>query len=333
MNSLDNNYLSFCIYNYSRYIFLKLENEYENFLSKFNITLPQLRCLWIIKSFPKISVSKISQIGWWSVPTVTNMLKLLEEKNYIKKSKLNNKQFSITLTNLGEEIIKKTKLNKNTNLPIIQLINSLEPTSIDMLISFYSHVLEKEQVNIIYKYTEHINNHSLKIDINSFEPFEKNIIKKIIILYNLLRVFVLSIQKEHTLYLKNLDLTYPQIRALKLIEAFPNINSLELSQLGFWSHSTANLISKNLYKKGLINKTKANTKNTIELTITEKGENLIRQDIAMNIIKISYIKTLIKSSNEDLIRVYELLIKISKGYNIEIIHEIVDKTYSLNSLH
>ncbi|WP_443110696.1 MarR family transcriptional regulator [Caloramator sp. mosi_1] len=81
MYKSDKNYLSFCIYNYSRYIFLKIENEYENYLSRFNITLPQLRCLWIIKSFPKISVSKISKIGCWSVPTVTNMLKLLEEKN------------------------------------------------------------------------------------------------------------------------------------------------------------------------------------------------------------------------------------------------------------
>lgn len=333
MNKIDNKYLSFCIYNYSRYIFLKLENEYENYLNKFDITLPQLRCLWIIKSFPMISVSKISEIGCWSVPTVTNMLKLIEEKGYINKSKLNNKQFSIVITPLGEEIITKTKIVKHQHLGILKLIDCLDNNSLDFLIDFYSNILKKQKAQMILKYTNYINSRSLKVDIYSFNLDEKKLIEKIIVLYNLIRVFVLSIEKEHSTYLKELNITYPQLRALKLIEAFPYINSLELSQLGFWSHSTANLISKNLYNKGLINKTKGNIKNTIELTITQKGETTIKQDISQNIPKISYIKTLIKSSKEDLTRVCTILNNISKSLEIEIIKDIIEKTYYLNSLH
>lgn len=332
MSELSREFLGFSIYNLSRYIFLKLESELEQYLEKFNITLPQLRILWIVKCFPKISANNISKIGCWSPPTVANMLKLLEEKKLIlKEHNSNKKELNILLTHEGEKLINTASLQNKLNLSLLKLLVCLNYNNLDILISFYKEVSIQAEDNIIMDYIDKLNNYSLKFKLKSFNLAEQGKIKKITMLYNLIRVFVLSVEKEHSTYIKNMNVTYPQLRALKIIKSFPGLNSYDLSRLGFWSHSTANLISKNLFHKGLIAKEKSNNRNSIKLYITKFGENIITSDIKNNLNKISYINRLNNFEYSVLISVNSLLSQLIKFLGIEEIKEVVNKTYLIDS--
>lgn len=74
-------------YNLSRYLFLNIEWNYNKYVEKNNITLPQLRVLWITALFPGVSLVEIAEIAGWSPPTVSKIL-----RNLIKKELITNKE-------------------------------------------------------------------------------------------------------------------------------------------------------------------------------------------------------------------------------------------------
>jgi predicted transcriptional regulator len=65
------------------------------------------------------------------------------------------------------------------------------------------------------------------------------------------------------------------------------ITSIQLSEISFWSPSTANVVVKNLYTKGLILKEKSQFKNSLYLYLSEDGEKLIIEEFKANLKKLS----------------------------------------------
>lgn len=327
MKRNDINFQLHSFYNLIRYLFLKIEYTYNLEVEKHDITLPQLRVLWIIKCFPGISQDRISKIGCWSPPTVSDIIKILLQKNLIYKEETSNKKtHTLMLTSTGEEKILNTKMKKNSNIALLKLLNKFSYEDLNLLSNTLKYAIITEDNKYMLEYIERLNELGLKFDFNDFTDNEKIYIKKLVFIYNLARIFVLTIQAKHSSILVDFNLTYPQLRALNIIKAFPNITSSELSKIGFWSKSTANVIVSNLYKKELIYKQKGNVKNSIHINISTKGESVLSYDIRNNFQIIDIIKTL-KSLNNDLIYVNSILSKMNDFVGNDLINDIILRTY------
>lgn len=270
-------------YNLSRYCFLNIEYNYSSVIEESGITLPQLRVLWILKAFPGISLGEIAAIGYWTCPTVTNILKILiHKKSVIREDSVNKKVYKLNVTEEGEKYININKQNKSNNFHLFDLMNLFSEEGIDYIVEFYKQIVIKCGNDYVFQYVDKLNSLSLKVDYKNFSTNETIKLKKLVFFYNALRIFILHVEHNHGLLLKKLNLTYPQLRALWIIEAFPGITSRALSSLAFWSPSTANLIVKNLYAKDLIYKEKATVKNSLYLFINSKGENTLIEDFKLN---------------------------------------------------
>jgi DNA-binding MarR family transcriptional regulator len=314
-------------YNLSRYLFLKIEYTYNLEVEKHNITLPQLRVLWILGCFPGISQDRIAKIGCWTPPTVSDIIKILFQKNLIYREETSNKKtHTLKLTSLGEEKILETKIKKDSNIALLKLLNNFSYEELNLLFHTFKFAIITEDNKYILEYIERLNELELKFDFNDFTSKEKDYIKKLVFIYNLVRIFVLTIQTKHSNILVDFNLTYPQLRALNIIKAFPDITSSELSKIGFWSKSTANLIARNLYKKQLICKQKGTVKNSIHINISDKGESILSYDIKNNLQHIDIINTL-KNLNNELIYVNSILSTMNHLVENDLINNIILRTY------
>ena len=271
------------LYNLARYAFLKIESNYSRMVETSGITLPQLRVLWIIKVFPGISLSSIARIGCWTSPTVSNMIKILMNKKLIfKEETVNKKVYKFQITQTGMRVIDINKQDKQKKFYLFDLIGIFSHSELDFIIDIFTKIIIKEKKEFIFDYIEKINEMNLKIDFKDFDINTVCIIKKTINLYNLLRTFILTVKSNHREPLKEVNVTYPQLRALWIIAAFPGITSSELSEISFWSPSTVHVIVKNLNNKHFIHKEKALIKNAHYLDISQQGENLIIEDYMKN---------------------------------------------------
>ncbi|KOA19262.1 HTH-type transcriptional regulator Hpr [Clostridium homopropionicum DSM 5847] len=282
---MNNNKLldTHAFYNLSRYCFLNIEYNYSSVVEASGITLPQLRILWILKAFPGISVGEIATMGYWTCPTVTNILKILAKKHLVVKDETENKKLhKLHVTSEGERYIDINKQGKSNNFHLFDLLNLFNEDELDFIVNFYKDIIIKCGKDHIFEYVDRINSLSLKVDYTKFSVREAKMIKKLVFFYNTLRIFTLHMERDHSLLLRDLNLTYPQLRALWIIEAFPGINSRTLSSLAFWAPSTANLVVKNLYAKDLIFKEKSTVKNSLYLYINSKGEELLIEDFKLN---------------------------------------------------
>lgn len=317
------------LYNLARYIFLKIENEYNSIIEQSGITLPQLRVLWILSSFSGISLMEIAKIGGWAPPTVTNMLKILMSKGLVEKELYNNKKkYRLYLTELGEEYIKLNKLGHNDKFSLCKIMKEFDESEIDSIISLLKTISINKNNEIILSYIESVNTKGLKIDYSKFNLEEILKFKKIVCFYNLLRTFILGIENEHRQYLLKFNLTYPQLRALWIIEAFPGLTSMELSKISFWAPSTANLIVNNLYAKGLIFKEKSQHKNSLFLFMSNLGEKQIIDEFRENQNKLSIFSVGNKVESSDLINVNNILKKMNFILNNKT-EEYLEKTFSM----
>lgn len=327
MERNDINFQLHSFYNLIRYLFLKIEHTYNLEIEKYDITLPQLRVLWIIKCFPGTSQDRIAKIGCWTPPTVSDIIKILLQKNLIYKEETSNKKtHTLKLTSLGEEKILRTKMKKNSNIALLKLLNKFSYEDLKLLFHTLKYAIITEDNKYLLDYIERLNGLGLKFDFNDFTDNEKIYIKKLVFIYNLARIFVLTIQTKHSSILVDFNLTYPQLRALNIIKAFPNITSSELSKIGFWSKSTANLIVNNLYKKELIYKEKGNVKNSIYINISSKGEAILSYDIKNNFQIIDIIKNL-EIFGSDLIEINSILSKMNNLIGNDLINSIILRTY------
>lgn len=327
MKRNDINFQLHSFYNLTRYLFLKIEYTYNLEVEKHDITLPQLRVLWIIKCFPSISQDRIAKIGCWTPPTVSDIIKILLQKNLIyKQETMNKKTHALMLSSLGEEKISNTKIKKTSNIALLKLLNKFSYEELNLVSNTLIYAIITEDNKYILKYIERLNELGLKFDFDDFTDKEKVYIKKLVFIYNLARVFVLTVQSKHSSILVDFNLTYPQLRALNIIKAFPNITSSELSKIGFWSKSTANLIVSNLYKKELIYKQKGNVKNSIHINISTTGESILSYDIRHNFQIIDIIKVL-KNIDNDLISVNLILSEMNNFVGNELINNIILRTY------
>ncbi|MBU3188663.1 MarR family transcriptional regulator [Clostridium bowmanii] len=273
----------YSLYNLARYAFLKIESNYSRMVETSGITLPQLRVLWIIKVYPGTSLSNIARIGCWTSPTVSNMIKILMNKKLIyNEETINKKVYKFQLTQMGNWLIYINKQDKNKKFYLIDLIGLFSHSELDFIIAIFTGIIIKEEKNFIFDYIEKINEMNLKVDFKDFDINTISIIKKTISVYNLLRTFILTVNDTHREPLKEFNVTYPQIRALWIIAAFPGITSSELSEISFWSPSTVHVIVKNLNNKHFIHKEKASIKNAHYLDITQQGETLVIEDYKKN---------------------------------------------------
>ena len=322
-------------YNLSRYCFLNIEYNYSSVVEESGITLPQLRVLWILKAFPGISLVEIATIGYWTCPTVTNILKILEEKNLVVKEDTKNKKlYKLNVTTEGEKYININKQSKSNNFHLFDLLNLFSEEELDFIVDFYKHIIIKYGKDYIFDYVDKINSLSLKVDYKNFSKTEVKKLKKLVFFYNTLRIFVLHMERDHSLLLRDLNLTYPQLRALWIIEAFPGINSRTLSSLAFWAPSTANLVVKNLYTKDLIFKEKSTVKNSLYLYINSKGEKLLIEDFKLNserLIIHDYMKEIVEKKLEKINNYLYTINKRLQNYMVEIYlektHEILENYY------
>lgn len=318
------------LYNLSRYIFLKTENNFSNIVEKKGITLPQLRVLWILKSFPGVSLSEIAQIGCWAPPTVTKILKKLLEKNLVEREKSANKKiYSIVITDEGERFIQANRKGKDDDSPLIRLLDVLSVEELDFIIEVFKVICINKNNDIILKYIDSINEHCLKIDYSDFNDEETEILKRVVYFYNLLRTFILHVESNHRQLLLKFGITYPQLRALWFVEAFKGITSVQLSEISFWSPSTANLIVNNLYEKGYIYKEKSKVKNALYLFISEKGEELILEDFKVNQKNLIIYESVDKIPKENLSKANNILKKINIALQNNKVEEYIIRTFEV----
>ena len=170
---------------------------------------------------------------------------------------------------------------------------------------------------------------NLKIDFKDFDINTVFIIKKTINLYNLLRTFILTVKSNHREPLKEVNVTYPQLRALWIIAAFPGITSSELSEISFWSPSTVHVIVKNLNNKHFIHKEKALIKNAHYLDISQQGENLIIQDYVKNQKTLLIFQELKDISLQELVDLNDLLARMNNRLGNYKTEEYIKKTFDI----
>jgi DNA-binding MarR family transcriptional regulator len=318
------------LYNLSRYIFLKIEQNYNNLIEKSGITLPQLRVLWIIKSFPGISLGEIAKIGCWASPTVTVMLKSLITNNLVFQHEHNNKkQYKLELTEIGETYININKQGHTSDFILLNLINLFGEEDSSFIIDTFKLLAINEENEIILDYINKLNKNSLKIDFDNFKKELRLPMETIISFYNLLRTFILNVERNHRKLLIDHDITYSQLRTLWIIEAFPGLTSIQLSEISFKSPSTANSLVKTLYSKGLIYKEKSMVKNSLYLYITKAGENLIIEDFKTNQKNLSIYNNIKNLSNEDLTKINTLLTKMNHALQNDKVSTYIEKTFKL----
>jgi DNA-binding MarR family transcriptional regulator len=318
------------LYNLSRYIFLRIENEYKQIVEVSGITLPQLRVLWIVKAFPGISLGEIAQIGCWTPPTVTKMLQILMNKKLIEKDVYDNKKvYRLQITSEGEKYIEINKLKHNENFPLWKLYNYLSEDEIRVIISIFKDITINCENEIILNYIEKLNKKELKFNYEGLSLIEREKLESIVCLYNLLRVFILNVEGEHRKQLNYLNITYPQLRALWFIEAFPGLTSSMLSEISFWAPSTSNIIVKNLYGKDLIYKKKSEVKNSLYLFISEKGENLILQDFKDNQNKLTLYEKIERLDRERVYKTNEIFRRINKYLGNDKVDAYIEKTLNV----
>jgi DNA-binding MarR family transcriptional regulator len=312
-------------YTLSRYLFLKIEREYATIVEKSGVTLPQLRILWIISAFPGANSSLISKIGCWTPPTVSRMIKILLEKKLISRDISKNKSKGIHLTDHGIEIIQANKQAYGSAFPLLKLLGVSKEDELGSLIDIYRYTAMESGNTYIMDYIDRINELSLKIDYSTFPDADQPKLKNLVALYNLLRVFVLSVENAHSLLLKKLDLTYPQRRALMVIRTYRGITSSHLAEIALWSPSSANLVVKNLLAKNLIYKTKGIVKNTLHIYITRKGEELLDMDSKENENKIGTLNLLDNVPPRKLGELNRLLHFLNESVNNHMVVDFIDK--------
>ncbi|MBU3180458.1 MarR family transcriptional regulator [Clostridium psychrophilum] len=319
------------LYNQARYAFLKIESNYARTVETSGITLPQLRILWIIKVFPGISLSNVARIGCWSSPTVSNMIKILINKELIfKEETINKKVYKFQLTEMGNWFININKQNKKKKkIYLFELIGLFSHKELDFIINIFTQIIIREKKEFIFEYIKRINEINLKIDIRDYDTNTVSIIKKTIILYNLLRTFILTIKSNHSAPLKEFNITHAQLRALWIIAAFPGITSSELSEISFWSPSTVHVIVKNLNSKYYIYKEKALIKNAHYLTISEIGERLIMRDYIKNQKTMRIFEELKEISFNDVVKLNCLLIRMNNRLGNYKTEEYVNKSFAI----
>ena len=318
------------LYNLARYAFLKIESNYGRTVETSGITLPQLRVLWIIKAFPGVSLSNIARIGCWTSPTVSNMIKILMDKNLIFKDEaINKKVYKFQLTEMGEWFINENKQNKQKKFYLFDLINLFSHKELDFIIGIFNKIIIKENKEFIFDYIEKINEMGLKIDLKDFDTNTVSIIKKTISLYNLLRTFILTVERNHREALKEFDVTYAQVRALWIIAAFPGITSSELSEISFWSPSTVHVIVKNLDSKNFIRKEKSSIKNAYYLDISNEGEALIIEDYKKNQKTLLIFEELKDVGFQDILDLNHLLSRINSKLGNYKTEEYIKRTFAI----
>ena len=314
-------------YNLSRYLFLNIEWNYNNLVEKTGITLPQLRVLWIIKIYEGISLGEIAKIGCWSPPTVTKMLKILMDKKLvIREETINKKLYTLNLTKEGHNIIKANQMKKEDKFALVELLSIVNNESLNFIIEIFRSITIHSNNTFLFDYIEKINELELKIDFSDFNSNEKLILKQIICFYNLLRTFVLTTVNNHRNLLSPFNLTYPQLRALWIIDAFPGITSVKYSQIAYLAPSTANIIVKNLYEKNLIYKEKSQLKNSLFLYISDSGEELLKKEFDINQKSFLIYKNIEFLSVNELYLLNEFMLKLNLALKNYFVKEYIEKT-------
>ena len=312
-------------YTLSRYLFLKIEREYAKIVEKSGVTLPQLRILWILSAFPGANSSMISKIGCWTPPTVSRMIKLLLEKKLISRDSSGSKSKGIQLTAEGLEIVQANRQHHGSSFPLLNLMDASEQKELDDLIDVYRYTALESGNSCIMEYIDNINGLSLKIDFATFPKEDQPRLKSLVTLYNLLRVFVLSVENTHSLLLKKLDLTYPQMRALTVIRAFRGITSLQLAETALWSASSANLVVKNLLAKDLIYRNRGAVKNSLHLYTTRKADDVLDRDSEDNENKIGTLNLLDNVPADKLKELNAFLHFLNKSVKNDMVVDFADR--------
>jgi DNA-binding MarR family transcriptional regulator len=312
-------------YTLSRYLFLKIEREYANLVEKSGVTLPQLRILWITSAFPGANSTMISNIGCWTPPTVSRMIKILLEKNLIDRDASGSKSKGIHLTAKGLATIQENRQLHGSAFPLFKLMDAAEKDELDSLISVYKYTAVESGNDLIMDYIDKVNNLSLKIDYSTFPEADQARLRKLVELYNLLRVFVLSVENSHSLLLNKLGLTYPQMRALTVIKAYSGLTSSQLAEIALWSPSSANLVVKNLLSKNLIYRKKGVVKNSLHMYVTDKAVEVLNEDSKENENKIGTLNLLDDVPKEKLRELNVLLHTLNKSVNNDMVVDFIDR--------
>ncbi|SMC22268.1 DNA-binding transcriptional regulator, MarR family [Clostridium acidisoli DSM 12555] len=317
-------------YNLSRYLFLNIEWDYNNFVKKTGITLPQLRVLWIIKIFEGISLGEIAKIGCWSPPTVTKILKLLMDKNLVVREETENKKlYTLNLTGAGHNLIEVNKMKKQDKAALIRLLSVINDEDLDFIIEILKSITLYSNNVFLFEYIKKLNELGLKVDFDDFNFEEKYKLKKLILFYNLLRTFVLNLANNHRNLLVPLKLTYPQLRILWIVDAFPGVTSVKLSKLAYLAPSTANIVVKKLYEKNLIYKEKSKLKNSLFLYISQIGEELLIKEFDVNQKSFLIYKDLQFISTVELPRLNQIMLKLNLTLKNDFVKEYIEKTFEV----
>ncbi len=316
-------------YNSSRYLFLNIEWNYSKCVKETGITLPQLRVLWIIKIFSGISLVEISKIGCWSPPAVTKMIRLLMDKELVIHEETSNKKlYNLKLTEAGCSIIKMNQLNKQNNFALFDLVDVVNITDLNFVIELFKAITVQTNNIFLFEYIEKLNELELKIDFAEFTLEDKFTLQQLICFYDMLRTFILTVENKHRQLLSSLNLTYPQLRALWIINAFPGITSVKLSELAFLAPSTANVIVKNLYEKKLIYKEKSDLKNSLFLYISKCGEELLIKDFIRNQKSFLIYEDIEFLSINELSKLNEFVFKMNMALKNTMVKSYIEKTFN-----
>lgn len=83
------------------------EENLRSMASKFGLTLPGMRVLWILQFEHQMTITQISKIGLWDISTTQRIITNLKKANLVevKKNNKDNRKRIITLTDNSKQII------------------------------------------------------------------------------------------------------------------------------------------------------------------------------------------------------------------------------------
>ena len=136
-------------------------------------------------------------------------------------------------------------------------------------------------------------------------------------------------ESNHRKLLIPFNLTYPQLRVLWIIDAFPGITSSRLSKLAYLAPSTVNVIVKNLYGKEIIYKEKSELKNSLFLYISSGGEELLVKEFNENQKSFLIYKDIDFLSTVELSRLNKLIFEMNITLENDMVKAYIEETFNV----
>lgn len=118
--------------NFSRFIYVNLEKQWEKVAKESGLSSAQQHCLWILFIHEGMTLTQLSNIALWNKSTTSEIVTRLEKKKWIYK-KRDNHEIKLYLTEDGKSLVKNSVKNSSCE-QFISIFDSLEEDEIKQIL-------------------------------------------------------------------------------------------------------------------------------------------------------------------------------------------------------